>query len=110
MRRESLYTLAILPQDRRVFAHDRRGDEWVNRSWLRWSRAEHALPVNLQRSTSIFWNSDPSHLLGRAGAQGELANAGMDLLLAYWFGRDLARRGLVEPLPDHYEDEFALPR
>jgi hypothetical protein len=45
------------------------------------------VPLYLRPRGSSFWASDPYRLAGSLHRHGEVENAGMDYLLAYWMGR-----------------------
>jgi hypothetical protein len=57
-------------------------------------RTTRGVPLYLRARTSSFWASDPYRLVARLGRRGEVENAGMDYLLAYWMGR---YHGFVSP-------------
>jgi hypothetical protein len=57
-------------------------------------RTTSGVPLYLRARTSSFWASDPYRLVARLGRRGEVENAGMDYLLAYWMGR---HHGFVTP-------------
>ena len=56
-------------------------------------RTTRGVPLYLRARTSSFWASDPYRLVARLARYGEVENAGMDYLLAYWMGR---HHGLVK--------------
>jgi hypothetical protein len=57
-------------------------------------RTTRAVPLYLRPRGSSFWASDPYRLVGSLLRHGEVENAGMDYLLAYWMGR---HHGFVAP-------------
>jgi hypothetical protein len=50
-------------------------------------RTTSGIPLYLRVRTSSLWASDPFRLAGRLLRYGEVENAGMDYLVAYWLGR-----------------------
>ena len=57
-------------------------------------RSTRAVPLYLRPRGSSLWASDPYQLVGDLLRRGEVENAGMDYLLAYWMGR---YHGLLSP-------------
>jgi hypothetical protein len=50
-------------------------------------RSTRAVPLHLRPRGSSLWAGDPYRLVGDLLRHGEVENAGMDYLLAYWMGR-----------------------